>query len=386
MMTTTPDTGRAGRGDPTMVGVLSVFVSSIQRDYAAIRGAVRRALEILHMRPLMAELVGARAESPQRAMLDLVAEADVLVLIVGAHYSAPTEDEFNEARRLGRPVVVLKQRVELDPDQQAFLERVAAGWVGGRMWAEFDDEHDVLEVAVEALSNLGQDRRRSELGSAAQQRAAQLVVGERRQGYVGHRSTARVALVPLVASPILDALTLDDALGDTAATLARSARLIPHSVGVNSTVSREGVSLTRADSGYGGDAGFITVGTDGAIVAEIDVGGEGQMAGTRVDSALLAGGIQNAGSFALAAWNAIDSREAIQQLAVAVAILDAQHKVFDAAPDATSYTMGMRTPPTVVVPDPPAVVRRGEAASDQLARRLVAEARRVFADAGAAAH
>ena len=72
-------------------------------------------------------------------------------------------------------------------------------------------------------------------------------------------------------------------------------------------------------------------------------------------------------------------------MAVAVAILDAQQKVFDLAPDATSYSMGMQTPPTVVVPEPPAVVRRGEVASAELARRLVAEARRVFADAGAVA-
>jgi hypothetical protein len=367
-----------------MVSVLSVFVSSVQRDYAAIRGAVQRAIEILHMRPLMAELVGARPESPQRALLDLVAEADVLVLIVGAHYSRPTEDEFDEARRLGRPIVVLKQRVDLEPDQRAFVDRVAAGWVGGRLWAEFDDEQGVLEVAVEALSNLSQDRRRSELGAPAQQRAAELAAGERRQGYYGHRSSARVALVPLVTSAILDALSLDDALGDTVATMARNARLIPHSVGVDSQVRRDGVSLTRAQGGYVGESGFISIGADGAIAAEIEVGGEGQMAGTRVDSALLARGIKDVGAFALAVWEAIDHREEVQQVAVAVAILDAQHKVFDLAPNAISYSMGMQTPPTVVVPAP-AVVRRGEVAGDELARRLVAEARRVFADAGAVA-
>jgi len=113
-----------------MVGMLSVFVSSLQRDYSAVRGAVRRAVEILHMRPLMAELVGARPESPQRALLDLMAEADVFLLVIGARYSGPTEDEFNEARRLGRPIVVLKQRVDLAEEQQAFLERAAAGWAG----------------------------------------------------------------------------------------------------------------------------------------------------------------------------------------------------------------------------------------------------------------
>lgn len=337
------------------------------------------------MRPLMAELLGARPESPQRALLDLVAEGDVFVLIIGAPYSSPTEDEFNEARRLGRPIVVLKQRVDLDFDQQAFLDRVAAGWVGGLLWAEFDDEHDVLEVAVEALSNLGHDRRRSELGPAAQQRATELAAGERRQGYYGHRSSARVALVPLVTSPIRDALSLDDLLGDTIATMARNARLIPHSVGINAQVRRDGVSLTRAHGGYVGESGFITIGITGAVAAEIDVGGEGQMAGTRVDSALLAHGIADVGAFALTVWEAIDRREEVQQVAVALAILDAQHKVFDLAPNATSYSMGMQTPSIVVVPDPPVVVRRGEVPSDELARLLVAEVRRVFADAGAIA-
>jgi hypothetical protein len=167
--------------------------------------------------------------------------------------------------------------------------------------------------------------------------------------------------------------------------MARNARLIPHSVGVNPQVRRDGVSLMRAQGGYVGESGFITIGAEGAIVAEIDVGGEGQMAGTRVDSALLARGIKDVGAFALAVWEAIDRREEVQQVAAAVAILDAQHKVFDLAPNATSYSMGMQTPPTVVVPEPPAVVRRGEVAGDDLARRLVAEARRVFADAGAAA-
>ncbi|HUP33507.1 MAG TPA: DUF4062 domain-containing protein [Gaiellaceae bacterium] len=386
MTTTSPESGHHLRGSGrTMVGVLSVFVCSVQHGYSAIRGAVRRAIEILHMRPLMAELVGARPESPQRALLDHVAEADVLVLIIGAQYSGPTEDEFNEARRLGRPIVVLKQRVELEPEQQAFLDRVAAGWVGGRMWAEFDDERDVLEVAVEALSHLGQDRRRAELGPPAQERAAVLAAGERRHGYAGHRSTARVALVPLVSSPVFDALSLVDELGESVATLARSARLVPHSVGIDSQVRGEGVTLRRAEGGYSGEAGFVTVGADGSIAAEIDVGGDSTMAGTRVDSALLARGIEDVGSFALAVWNAIDRREEVQQVAAAVAILDAQHKVFDLAPDATSYSMGRQTLTTVVVPEPPAVVRRAEVAGTELAQRLVAEARRVFADAGATA-
>jgi hypothetical protein len=39
----------------------------------------------------------------------------------------------------------------------------------------------------------------------------------------------------------------------------------------------------------------------------------------------------------------------------------------------------------VIVPEPVAIARRGEIVGEELARRLVAEARRVFADAGALA-
>jgi hypothetical protein len=251
------------------------------------------------------------------------------------------------------------------------------------MWAEFDDEHDVLEVAVEALSNFAQDHRGSELGPAAHQRASELAVGEQRQGYYGGGSKARVAFVPLVARPILDALSLDDELGDTVATLARNAHLIPHSVGVNPRVSGDGVSLALAQSGYVNQGGFITVSTDAAVVAEIDIGGEGQMAGSRVDSTLLTHGISNVGEFALAVWDAIDRREEVQQVATAVAIPNAQQKIFDLPPNATSYSMGMQMPTTVCVPASSMIVRRGEVASSELARRLVAEARRIFSDAGA---
>jgi len=361
----------------------SVFVSSVLRDYASIRAAARRAIEILHMRPLMAESVGARPESPQRAFLDLVAEADVLLVIIGARYSKPTEDEFNEANRLGRPILVLKQNVELERDQQAFVDRVAGGWTGGRHWAMFDDENDVLAVVVEALSSLNTGQRRAELAPAAQERASILAAGEHRQSFGGPRSSARVALVPLVAAPLLDALALDDALGETVADLARAARLVPHSVGIEANVTHAGVSLEQVGRGYVREADHIAVGSDGSIACEVDVGGGGQLAGTRVDSELLARGIENAGTFSLGVWEQIDPREEIQQVAVAVAILDAQHKIFDLAPDANTYSMGTSMPSTVVVPEPPAVVRRAEVAGEQLVKRLVAEVRRIFADAQA---
>jgi Domain of unknown function (DUF4062) len=365
--------------------VQAVFISSIQRGFEAVRAAVRRAVESLGMRPLMAELAGARPESPQRALLDLVAQADVFLLVIGPHYSAPTEEEFNEANRRGKPILVLRQEVELDPEQAAFLERVAGGWQGGRLWGTFTDASDVGFAAVQALSGLGSEQRSGRLGPAAQERAQALAGGERTQSFGVQRAGARVALAPLVGSPLLDALALDDALGEAVADLARAARLVPHSVGIEPRVSGQGVTLQRAASGYVGEAGPISVGTDGAVAVEIDIGGSDPPAGTRIDPALLGRGIQSAGSFALDVWARIDPREEVQQVAVAVAILDAQTKVFGLPPHASTYTMGHSLPATVVVPNPPVVVRRGEVSGDQLAARLVAEVRRVYADAGAIA-
>ena len=83
-------------------------------------------------------------------------------------------------------------------------------------------------------------------------------------------------------------------------------------------------------------------------------------------------------------WDALDEREAIQQFAVALAIPEAQHKVFGTSTGSSSIQMGsFGMPNAVVVPEPARVVRRAEAGSAELAARLVAEARRVFADAGA---
>jgi hypothetical protein len=112
----------------------SVFISSIQRDYGDVREAARRAVDSVGMRPVMAETAGARDASPQRALLDLVARADVFLLIAGPRYSKPTEDEFDEARRRAKPILVLRQVGEADSEQNAFADRVAGGWTGGRLW------------------------------------------------------------------------------------------------------------------------------------------------------------------------------------------------------------------------------------------------------------
>jgi hypothetical protein len=191
--------------------------------------------------------------------------------------------------------------------------------------------------------------------------------------------------VPLGGAVLLDAVALEEPdLGDTIADLARSARLVPHTVGVSPLVSRSGVNLRRVEShGYVGQPGPVVVGSDGAVVVEVDVGGSDHWGSARVDPDRLEAGLRRAGRFASQVWDRIDRRDEVQQAAVVVGIPDAQHKVFGPSTQSSSISMGSSMPTSLVVPEPAAVVRRAEVASDPLVRRLLAEVRRVFADAGA---
>ena len=51
--------------------------------------AAREAVESLGMRPVMAEMAGARPQSPQQALLGEVADADSYLLLLGARYGEP---------------------------------------------------------------------------------------------------------------------------------------------------------------------------------------------------------------------------------------------------------------------------------------------------------
>jgi hypothetical protein len=360
---------------------VDVFISSIQQGYRDVREAARLAVETLRMRPLMAELEGGRPESPQRALLDVVGRCDIFLLLVGPRYSRPTEDEFDEAVRLGKTILVLRQDVDLEPEQHDFLERVAGGWSGGRLWGTFTGAVDVALAAVKAITNASAAGKSAELAPKAQDRArATLTVSS--SGF-GTGSVVRVALVPLVERRLLDAVALDDrTLGSTIAELVRVHHLVGQEVGIQTTVSREGVHVAPTSS-HGNAAAIALVGVDGTVMVEIAVGGTGTFGTMRVVPDRLRVAVKNAGAFALAAWARIDPREEVQQVAVAAAIPDAQSKVFGADKGENSMSMGWGLPQTVYAPDPATIVRRADVGSDRVARQVVAEVKRIFADARA---
>jgi hypothetical protein len=144
-----------------MICVTGVFVSSVQGGFEDVRAAARSGVESFGYQAVMAETSGASPASPQRALLDRVADADVYLLLVGRRYGvtqasgfSATEDELNEARRRGKPILVLRQEGELEPEQEEFLRRATGGWEQGVLYDTFRDATDVGLAVVRALTNL----------------------------------------------------------------------------------------------------------------------------------------------------------------------------------------------------------------------------------------
>src|SRR6266545_1968503 len=167
----------------------TVFISSVIVGFEAVRQAAREAVESMGMRPVMAEMAGARPQSPQHALLGEVADADIYLLLLGARYGepgssriSPTEEEFEEAKRRNKPIVILRQDVAMEPAQQEFLKRAGGGWEEGSLWDRFTDERDVGLKVVRALTNVRQLGDVRELAPQAQARAADLAGGERQAG------------------------------------------------------------------------------------------------------------------------------------------------------------------------------------------------------------
>jgi hypothetical protein len=185
----------------------SVFISSVQTGFEGVRQAAKLGVEKMDMRPRMAEQAAASPQSPGRALLDRVAQADLFLLLLGQRYGmvgasgrSPTEDEFDEAVRLGKPIIVLRQEGALEPEQEAFLERVRGGWEKGRLYASFAQSADVTPEVMSALRGLEARGSLSlEDTRAASARATELA-GDPYRGRAMHSGApARVGLVPLGA-------------------------------------------------------------------------------------------------------------------------------------------------------------------------------------------
>lgn len=372
----------------------SVFVSSTQRDFSEVREAARKAIESLGMHPVMAETTGASPESPRRALLDEVRDADICLLLLGPRYGepgesgrSPTEDEYDEALRLDKAIVVLKQNGEMESEQEAFLARTRGSWDQGKLSGSFDGPADAgLEIVKALRAYEARQAAAADPGLVAttHDRVHVLARGDERPNTSGSGSKARFVAVPLVSQPLLDALALEDAhLGDEMLTLARSTGLVSNAMGLNSHVSSEGIRFEGKEPDGWETLRFL-VGADGAIVAEGSVGGSGgHFAGSIVAADRLGEFVERGQRFTLAVWEQVDTGHDIREAALALAIPEATYKVYAEGPVDSSMSMPMGLPDVIITPEPARLVRREDLGNQTVTRTLLAEMKRRFADEGA---
>jgi Domain of unknown function (DUF4062) len=111
---------------------LRVFVSSTMKELGDARAAARRAIERLHLTPVLFEL-GARPYPPRDLYLAYLRQSDVFVGIYGEQYGwiAPgqehsgLEDEYLAASDKPKLVYVQSPAPHRDPRLTAMLDRVA---------------------------------------------------------------------------------------------------------------------------------------------------------------------------------------------------------------------------------------------------------------------
>jgi Domain of unknown function (DUF4062) len=369
-----------------------VFISSIQRGYSDVRSAVARAVESSGMRPVMAETEPAAATSAKAALLEQVRSSHAMILIVGARYGdpgpngrSPTEDEFNEAVANGKPVLTLVQNIDRDPKQDEFLGRVRGSWGEGSLTASFDDVRDAELKAMQALARLARAASTSSLRPQAEEQALALARVQERGSLSVHGSSARVVIVPVMEAQLIDDATLNrGAVADQLIVAARDIGLISQRLGVElSSDGRAGIVL-QAGASHSEDSVSITVGRQGAIVAEVSVAGDGHFGSTLIDPDRLKQAITTTGAFATRVWQTIDESQRIGEASMTIGIPNASMRVYGRATGSTmSYGGAMQLPQHVVAPDPPASARRAEIGTSALADRLAAAVERVFRDAQA---
>ncbi len=363
------------------MAVDAVFVSSVIGGFEEVRDAAAVGVSAAGLYPIRSENLSADPESSRRALLDQVAAAEYYLLLMGPRYGdpgangmSPTEEEYEEAVRLGKPVLVLVQTEDMESRQRDFLERIRGTWGDGVFYGTFSDAFDIGARVADALI-----RQRSQVvddAPSAREKAMSLAA----QRCTWTESVpVRAVFAPLRQTIVLDAIALEDErLVDDLISALRAGGSVPQSAGVIGQVSASGILLGPPPQQSGPQA---EVGADGSISIAGSAAAEGTFGGMKIDPARLAAFIAAAGRSAQLIWDRIDLRAEIGKVAVAVAVHDAQYLAYGGSSEG-SVSLGGSIPPTVISPDPPVVAPRAQLDKDRVSSQILAAIKRVFADAG----
>lgn len=184
---------------------MKVFVSSLIKGFEDYRAAARGGVELTTNTPVMAEDLEAQSGSPQEACLEGVRQSDVYIVLFGQRYGnrgasglSPTEEEFEEAQERRMPVLVFRTAEQLEPDQEAFLRRIAPSWEDGTTYKKFSSSEELKEEVIRALSRLN-------VSAGLTHEPSQRDFEEELGALVSNREDVGVALafVPSIRRPIV---------------------------------------------------------------------------------------------------------------------------------------------------------------------------------------
>ncbi|MFY9340952.1 MAG: DUF4062 domain-containing protein [Planctomycetota bacterium] len=137
-----------------------LFLSSVVKGMEAMRDAAEFACAGLQLDCLRSEELPAAPTAPQGSCLRLVREADAVILLLGARYGdrqpsgvSATEEEFDEAMRLGRPVFPFVTAADLEPDQLRFRQKVEGNWKEGLTRVVCSNPAELQRDVTRALRN-----------------------------------------------------------------------------------------------------------------------------------------------------------------------------------------------------------------------------------------
>ena len=365
---------------------MKLFISSLIGGYEAERAAVGHAASALRWELLRAEDFGARPETPQQACLQAVREADAVVLVLGHRYGAvqqgglsATHEEWQEAKRTQKPVLVFVEDVpNRERAQDGFVNDVQ-DWAAGRLRESFRSPDELRDKVTRALADLAatglaDDQEMSERALAA--------LPERRQNMLGSGPKLVVAIAAGPRQQVLRPAEIEDSrLIDD---LQREAMFGPEA-----TLSRSAATDRRLEGNrlrIVQDNAEVTVDEDGTVTITRPAFTTADRRETTMIPSVIEEDLRDAGAgalrFAFVVFERIDPMHRLTDAVPAAALYNAGHTPWrtraEAAANQNSATMSSGRGEPGPVTRSPAAVRRAALARDaeRIAEDLVVLLRR----------
>lgn len=132
----------------------TVFISSVVHDFSRPRDAAAQGIAGAGYAPRRSEDFGALDQAPQLACLQGVRDCDMTLMLLSATYGqqqqsglSATHEEFREAMRLLKPVLVFIQEGISPEGRQAEFIKEVRDYLSGRVTGSFSQTDD-LKVAI----------------------------------------------------------------------------------------------------------------------------------------------------------------------------------------------------------------------------------------------